>query len=349
MSMGELTVETRLGREWAWNRESQRVYGAEISFEPSKKWQATARPDTNRNGNDENEDITAWTRHLLTASTFFYKAWFFRNHVHFLSRTSIYSPSLYLHSSFRSIHAGHSRSPPRPQAETFAATRRLLENRHLPAKVITDAIRQTWLAIGQSRHDAWEQARLQGRRLRDDEKPVKAWAFPRGVPIPSTDVPRPYDYARQKLVKGEWVELWYFTREGCFEAAKPTSTTTTSPNVLPDTALTCDQISFAGKILARIMKEERWPNTHIDAIVDFFCRLDNERINMGYDGGLALIEYQATVRKAWFDTLGTDRAFDLAEFNIQRLQAIQTPLSMSLHRRALVSPPNTLVMTNKSS
>jgi hypothetical protein len=151
----------------------------------------------------------------------------------------------------------------------------------------------------------------------------------------------PLDYARQKVADGKWVELWYFTKQGCFEASKHStsiaddtfgittsnsttvhlrsaSSTTASCFAKPDTDLNWDQITFAGKILIKTAEQEYWPPEHVDALVGFFMGMDYECTNLGYDGDHALIEYQASVRKEWHRTLNTHHAFDIAEFNHQR-------------------------------
>jgi len=195
--------------------------------------------------------------------------------------------------------------------------------------------------------------------------------------IPTTETPNPSDYAHQKLHKGDWIELWYFTQEDCLETAKPSisiandtfSITTedssmvqlwsialskASRNALPGTSLMWDQIYFAGKVLIRVVKEEGWPSTYVNLMVDFFCRLDYKCSNLGHDADNALIEYQATACKQWFDTLRMVCTFDIAEFNnvwfqtiISRLaiathkqQSIESKLTMDAHRQALVSTPS---------
>ena len=59
---------------------------------------------------------------------------------------------------------------------------------------------------------------------RDQEKKAfKAGAFPHGILIPTAEILGSSEYACLKLHKGDWVELWYFTQEGCLEAAKLTT------------------------------------------------------------------------------------------------------------------------------
>ena len=144
--------------------------------------------------------------------------------------------------------------------------------------------------------------------------------IPQDTMIPTAETPNPSDYACQKLHKGDWVKLWYFTWEGCLKAAKPSTSVANntfsitmedssmiqlqsialskaSRNALSNRSLSWDQIYFTGKVLVRVMKEEEWPLTHANSMVDFFCWLDYEHSNLGHDTDNALIEYQATACK----------------------------------------------------
>ena len=103
-------------------------------------------------------------------------------------------------------------------------------------------------------------------------------------------------------------------QEGCLEAAKPSisianntfgitmkdssmvqlrsiASSKASCNALSNSSLSWDQIYFTGKVLVRVIKKEGWPLIHANLMVDFFCRLDYERSNLGHDVDNTLIEY----------------------------------------------------------
>ena len=271
-------------------------------------------------------------------------------------------------------------------SEPYTTSRQALTDLGFPEANITPILHQNWQADRQVCHIAWEVARdeeeaaaaaavapQQDQAGDSNKTSAKAGDFPAGITIPSLESLSPLDYAHQKLSKFQWVKLWYFTREGCIEATVPTTSfanetfsittedsdmihlrpiaaTKASRNAIPNMALSWDQIAFAAKILVRIMKEELWPAKHTSAMIDFFCALDIQQSHLAYDGDQALIEYQATVRKAWFDTLGSNRAFDLTPINLKRLHAIESRLTLTAHRQAMVrtSYPNyTQPSTNK--
>lgn len=128
-------------------------------------------------------------------------------------------------------------------------------------------------------------------------KAQKAKAFPLGVTVPDAKLPRPLEYTRQKCLKCEYVELWYFSREGLAEASQPTTstsnntfgiitgdlgavqlcpvaTTKASKNALPDKALLWDQVSFASKVYVETLRKAKWPDEHLKALIKFFSQLN---------------------------------------------------------------------------
>ncbi|KAG5634468.1 hypothetical protein H0H81_001842 [Sphagnurus paluster] len=135
--------------------------------------------------------------------------------------------------------------------ERFAARRQMLLNAGVHQDNIT-TIRQFWLEDRQTRHDAWtqdqaeeanrRQAEGNGERRGTDaeeqqqvgraaaeqinDRPIakkKLPTFNLDAPAPSDKTMCPSEYARQKVADFKWCELWYFTRDGCIEAAQLTS------------------------------------------------------------------------------------------------------------------------------
>lgn len=144
----------------------------------------------------------------------------------------------------------------------------------------------------------------------------KAKAFPQGTAVPVAESPQPPEYARQKTAKFEYVELWYFSREGLAEVAQPTTstsndtfgiimgdlravqlcpvaTTKASKNTLADEVLTWDQVSFTSKVYVETLRREKWPDQHIRALIKFFSELDVQHIQVVSIPDKAFIKYQA--------------------------------------------------------
>ncbi|KAM6492301.1 hypothetical protein JOM56_002926 [Amanita muscaria] len=266
-------------------------------------------------------------------------------------------------------------------AEQYLQARNDIIALGVPEDAIAGILRQIWVANRQVRHEAWvadRERQHQGdppRNNRPQEdgaqppdapnldegdgtqpKGQKAKTFPQGVAVPDAESPHPSEYARQKIAKFEYIELWYFSREGLAEAAQPTTstsndtfgiitgdlgavqlcpvaTTKASKNALPDEALSWDQISFGSKVYVEALRKEKWPDQHIRALINFFSQLDFQRTRLTSIPDRVFIEYQATVRREWMSTWD----FDISQFNIARLQAIQSRVTMHAHQTAIVS------------
>ncbi|KAF8878338.1 hypothetical protein BD779DRAFT_1417247, partial [Infundibulicybe gibba] len=124
---------------------------------------------------------------------------------------------------------------------------------------------------------------------------------------------RPSAYATDKLERKEYVEIWYFTWEGCEDASKqrfstpqdvlsmardgddlklrPLAATRASRNALPDRALSWDQVFLGSKLLITHMTRTGWPRGHIETLSRFFVELDFIRAGKyrGYEH--VIIEY----------------------------------------------------------
>lgn len=193
-------------------------------------------------------------------------------------------------------------------AEPFLQARADLTALNIPEDAVTNILRQTWAANQQIRHNAWveDQQRRhrseppQGDPPQNDDAPrpdpidndgtqpkaQKAKVFPSGMTVPDAESPRPSEYARQKITKFEYIELWYFSREGLAKASQPTTstsndtfgivtgdlgavqlcpvaTTKASKNALPDESLSWDQISFASKVYVDALRKGQWPDQHV--------------------------------------------------------------------------------------
>ncbi|KAF8624454.1 hypothetical protein AX15_005866 [Amanita polypyramis BW_CC] len=266
--------------------------------------------------------------------------------------------------------------------DPFHQTRADLTALNIPEDTITNCIRQTWIASRQIRHDAWAEDCQRRRRSEppqdgppqdgppqdgppQDEPPhrnsiqsKKAKAFPVGITVPEAESPRPSEYARQKITKSEYIELWYFSREGLAEASMPTTstsndtfglvtgdlgaiqlcpvaTTKASKNALPDESLSWDQISITSKVYVDTLRKGQWPDQHVWALVKFFSELDYQRTQFTSIPDRVFIKYQATVRRQWMDSYD----FDISEFSLPRLHAIQTRVTMHAHQAALGGIP----------
>ena len=146
----------------------------------------------------------------------------------------------------------------------------------------------------------------------------------------------PSQYATGRIENMEYVELWYFTTEGCKEASKATPTaaddtfgllktdaglalqsikaTRASRNAIPDEHLTWEQITTARYTLIQTATRVGWPQKHTLALAEFYIRLEGLKAE-GYNTR-ALLLYHAVVRRQWHETMrGQGKPFNLSIIN----------------------------------
>ncbi|KAF8950344.1 hypothetical protein BDZ97DRAFT_1896381 [Flammula alnicola] len=179
--------------------------------------------------------------------------------------------------------------------------------------------------------------------------------FEANLPLPSTAIPRPSNFAINKLRELEYVELYYFTPEGLAEAITydhsathdaltfaqidgtivlcPSSTSNPSPNAVPDDVLTWRQMTIAKTTLLRCMANTGWANNYIAALNKFYTCLEAHQTRFEPEGEASLLQYQAEVRREWHDALDPSRpglAFDISQINEDR---ITTTMANILNRK----------------
>jgi hypothetical protein len=142
------------------------------------------------------------------------------------------------------------------------------------------------------------------------------------------------------------VELWYFTQEGCADAAqnqrtqnedtfgltkiddmvtlRPVAALKASKNITPDIELTWHQMEIAKTILIRQISKCRWPDKSITSLAQFFMNLEVHQYRQRAFREQALLVYQARVRRDWHDLLkrGDGNTFNITLMNETLLQSI---------------------------
>lgn len=255
----------------------------------------------------------------------------------------------------------------------YAAVRQVLSNN---GQVTDDqAIQQLTTAWNQTHElevEAWnqqvqteleehqEQARLaaeeetrrqeEDQRLKNEEKKEqekkrpKINDFDEGKTIADHIIARPSQFAIGKLKSFNYVELWYFTDEGCAEAQdtskahsddaygitkvddlvalKPVASFKASRNVVPDADLTWTQMNIAKNMLIQYMGFCDWPQKHIQSFAHFYFNLELEPIRSRPNGEKVLIVYQAKARRLWHDEISRGPGFNIAPINKTLLSTV---------------------------
>ncbi|KAG1806578.1 uncharacterized protein HD556DRAFT_1188401, partial [Suillus plorans] len=181
-----------------------------------------------------------------------------------------------------------------------------------------------------------EQEAENERREAEKKKP-KINDFTVGTSVGDTLTPRPSQYTIHKLKSYEYVELWYFSPDGCketadeakssadgtfgftkvedFVALKPVASFKPSRKAIQDHNLEWRQFDMAKNSFLLYINKLNWPEKHQRAVTMFFMNIVSHPQRAEPFGERALLLYAARVRRDWHDTLTLDNAFDISVFN----------------------------------
>ena len=181
-----------------------------------------------------------------------------------------------------------------------------------------------------------------------EKKKAKMKDFDDAIAVGNYIAPRPAQYALRRVEDFEYVELWYFTPEGCSDATqhqltqyddafgltkvddlvalKSVSSLKASKNVVPDADLSFRQMSMAKNAFIPLMSKYHWSDKAINAFAQLFTQLEMHPLRQREFGERALITYQARVRREWHDQLKLGSAFNVGLINEDLLQSIYKEL-----------------------
>ena len=168
--------------------------------------------------------------------------------------------------------------------------------------------------------------------------------FELNTPIASRIPHNPSEYAVGKMEDIEYVELWYFTTEGCKEAShtttsvaddtfgilntktglalQPIKATKASRNAIVDEHLTWEQIMTARHTLIETATKVGWDNKLVLTLAKLYVNLEGLKA-AGYSSK-ALILYDAITRNQWHEALkGRGTPFDLCIINEELFTKIE--------------------------
>lgn len=138
---------------------------------------------------------------------------------------------------------------------------------------------------------------------------------------------RPAPYALKKLETGEYVELWYFTKEGLKEndlkhrSAQPTDavmglstaggvlavqsldTMTSATKVVKDESLSFESMTFANKQYVKHIAEAGWRRDMVDDHSTFFMDIETHDNVTTEEGQRALVVYESRRRIAFHEEI----------------------------------------------
>ena len=191
----------------------------------------------------------------------------------------------------------------------------------------------------------------------DEEPEAPEWI---SRPTPSFLDIKPARHVLKRLEKKEFVELWYFTAEGCRDTAAADLTTpddtfgivntdkgllfqtigasSTSSKVTKDEDLSWDQLTEAKTRMVGCLKLCGWSKHEVSQMVLFYLSLDIHPIRSRPYGLKAILRYQDRVRRDWISHLraGTP-AYSIAQVNDELLKECRDDISNEVQARNNVS------------
>lgn len=249
--------------------------------------------------------------------------------------------------------------------------RALMVNAGSTEEEAVNQLADTWRQENQIRREAWQQQveedqlaideadrliREQEAEERDatcrecEKKKAKINDFDTDRSVGSFIAPRPSTYALNKLENFKYVELFYFTREGCLDAQnhqrteaddthglskvgdhvsfRSISAVRASKNVILDVNLTWNQMSYAKNAFLQHLEKAEWPAKHINALAHFFIRLESSPYRTQACGEKIIITYQARVHRHWHDMLKQEEgsAFNIALIDDSLMESISNEI-----------------------
>ena len=189
-----------------------------------------------------------------------------------------------------------------------------------------------------------EQLLQEAEKAEAEKKKPKMKDFDDAITVSDFIAPRPAQYALRRIEDFEYVELWYFTPEGCADATqrqltqhddtfgltkvddivtlKSVSSLKASRNVIPDAELSFRQMSMAKNTFLPLMTKYQWSAKSVAAFAQLYTQLELHHYRQREFGERALITYQARVRREWHDQLKLGSAFNIGIINEDLLHGI---------------------------
>ncbi|KAJ6453432.1 hypothetical protein C8R47DRAFT_997701 [Mycena vitilis] len=224
--------------------------------------------------------------------------------------------------------------------------RKLLWDAQIEADTAQAAVDAAALAAQSELDRAAAEAAAEAERFEADKKKPKLGNFDTTLSIPDFLGPRPSNFAKKKLDDMEYVELWYWTKEGCIDAelsragveadesfgltqigstiSLKSASYKASKKVIRDEDLSFTQLSVAKTGFLASIATAGWPAEHRAALASFFYAIESHPSRAEHDdyAESILVIYQAKSRRYWHDTLVQDRGFNIAIFNDKLLEQI---------------------------
>ncbi|KAG1727367.1 uncharacterized protein EDB91DRAFT_1316072 [Suillus paluster] len=195
-----------------------------------------------------------------------------------------------------------------------------------------------WRCERQERIDLWqEQLEEENECHEAEKKKPKINDFDANTLVADVLVLRPSQFALQKIKNVEYMELWYFSPDGCrdafdssrssaedafgltkvdgFIAFKPISSFKASQKALQDHDLLWHQFDIAKTSFLVHIEKCAWPEKHQQVLALFFMLITNHKHRMCPRGEKTLLCYVGLVHWEWHNRLAQNQGFNISIFN----------------------------------
>lgn len=191
----------------------------------------------------------------------------------------------------------------------------------------------------EERERAEKAAEEQEEQCEAEKKKPKINDFDASSIVADVIIPRPSQYAIQRIKNMEYVELWYFSPDGCHEASITSRSTSdaddaygfakvdgvialktlasfkASQKAIQDHDLSWRQFDLAKTSFLVHIEKGGWPEKHQQALALFFTLITNHEHRMRPRGEKTLLRYAGFVRREWHDRLTQNQGFNIGLFN----------------------------------
>ncbi|KIK82065.1 hypothetical protein PAXRUDRAFT_805639, partial [Paxillus rubicundulus Ve08.2h10] len=191
--------------------------------------------------------------------------------------------------------------------------------------------------------------------------------------VPTETIIIPSAYTMNKLHKGEYCKLYYFTNWGLAEdeSSLPSldndaltlmksensthsfialSSAKAKALLVKDDNLYWEEVGQANFHMINVMHQCEWANTHVQMHIDLWLTIETHEWchNTSPFNKATLLTYQAHVRRLWHRTIGLLASFDLTILNLSLLTKTRDKLvhNASMAQIALMQQVHPLPLSN---
>lgn len=239
-----------------------------------------------------------------------------------------------------------------------------------------EELRREAEAEAQRAREAEERAKEAEVAKKAEEKQTPLYTFKRGVGV--SHIPQQtHPYAKKLMAARKYVPLWYFLPEATAEAKERSKETVdtnrfqiamddgdssssssaltlvgshtvrASPNAIPDTKLTWDQVMRAKSSFLNALPLGDYTEDFVKMFAGFYTGMDMHPELREEHGDKVLALYHAEMRRAWYELFEQKEPFDLAVFSEDTLEKCRMEVRRQINERMIKGKQLSLISQAK--